>query len=97
MTKVNVLLTSDKVTMIVLLGEPVEGTPSLGLDLNEGAKLEDGIADIERLLKSDEAPIHFLMGGGPYAPESAAQYSPEKVAEFEIDNPALDRFIEAVA
>ncbi|MES9284861.1 hypothetical protein ABEQ48_12260, partial [Cutibacterium acnes] len=65
--------------------------------LNEGAKLEDGIADVERMLNSAEAPIHFLMGGGPYAPELAAQFSPVQVAEFEIDNPALTRFIEAVA
>lgn len=97
MTKVTVLLTSDKVTLIALLGDAVEDAPSVALDMKPGSKLSAALAELEMKLSGPSAPILFILGGGKYSPELAAQYSPEQVAELSIDNPALDKFIAAVA
>lgn len=97
MTKVTVLLTSDKETLIALLGDAVENTPSLALDIKPGSELPAALAELEEQLKKPTAPIMFIVNGGGYSPEAAAQYSPEKVAEFTVDNPALDEFVAAVA
>lgn len=96
MTKVTVLLTSDKETIIVLLGDAVEDTPIIATDIKPGTSLENALAAIEKALKASGAGLLFYMQGGLYDPESAAQYEPEKIAEFDIDNPELDDFIEQV-
>ena len=96
MTKVTVLLTSDKETIIVLLGDAVEDTPAIATDIKPGTSLEDALADVEKVLKSSDAGLLFYLQGGPYDPESAAQYEPEKIAEFNIDNTKLDDFIQQV-
>lgn len=99
MCKFTVLLTSDKESIIVTHGEPVEGAPSFCVNLSNSQiirTLTEAIEDTKSDIEKVGALLWVAMGGGPYAPEVAAQYSPVKVAEFEINQPGLHESFEAL-
>ena len=94
MCKFTVLLTSDKETIIVIHGEPLEDAPSVGLDLN-GHSLAETL-DLARKDIEETGALLFYLHGGPYDPALAAQYEPEKVAEFTVEREGLHEQFEAL-
>jgi len=95
MSKFIVQLTADKETILVTYGEPVEDAPSVALDLR-GRTLEAAI-DAAKTDIENTGPLLFMLHGGPYAPELAGQYGPEKVAEFNVEVDGLDEALSALA
>lgn len=98
MCKFTVLLTSDKETIIVTYGEPVEDAPSIATDLSNDETtrtLAEAIDSVRRGIE-DIGAVLFYMHGGPYDPATAAQYSPEKVAEFTVEHEGLHEQFEAL-
>lgn len=94
MCKFTVLLTSDKETIIVTHGDAVEGAPSVALDLRDRSLAE--AIDAARQDIENAGTLLFLMCGGPYNPAAAAQYEPEKVAEFTVEKDGLHAQFEAL-
>ena len=86
-------------TFIISLGELVDGTAYVAIDLIDGAALSEALPEIETSVKTPDFVLFLMENGGMYDPEAVAKsgHTFTTVAEFDVDSQELDGVVAAVA